>query len=29
MEERYVTISFEKAKEWYKSNNSSLKEVAL
>ena len=29
MEERYVTISFEKAKEWYNSNNSSLKEVAL
>lgn len=29
MEERFVTISFEKAKEWYKSNNSSLKEIAL
>ena len=29
MEERYVTISFEKAKEWYNSNNSSLKEIAL
>jgi len=29
MEERHVTISFEKAKEWYKSNNSSLKEIAL
>lgn len=29
MEDRYITISFEKAKEWYKSNNSSLKEVAL
>lgn len=29
MEERYITISFEKAKEWYNSNNSSLKEVAL
>lgn len=29
MEERYVTISFGKAKEWYKSNNSSLKEIAL
>lgn len=29
LEERCVTISFEKAKEWYKSNNSSLKEIAL
>ena len=29
MEERYVTISFEKAKEWYNSNNPSLKEIAL
>lgn len=29
MEERYVKISLEKAKEWYNSNNSSLKEVAL
>ena len=29
MEERHVTISFEKAKEWYNSNNSSLKEIAL
>ena len=29
MEDRYITISFEKAKEWYNSNNSSLKEVAL
>lgn len=29
MEERFVTISFEKAKEWYKSNNSSLREIAL
>ena len=27
--ERYVTISFKKAKEWYNSNNSSLKEIAL
>jgi hypothetical protein len=29
MEERYVKISLEKAKEWYNSNNPSLKEVAL
>ena len=29
MEERYVTVSLEKAKEWYNSNNSSLKEIAL
>ena len=29
MEERYIKISFEKAKEWYNSNNSSLKEIAL
>ena len=29
METRYVTVSFEKAKEWYNSNNSSLKEIAL
>ena len=29
MEERYITVSLEKAKEWYNSNNSSLKEVAL
>ena len=29
MEERYITVSFEKAKEWYNSNNPSLKEVAL
>lgn len=29
MEERFVTISFEKAKEWYKSDNSSLREIAL
>lgn len=29
MKERNITISFEKAKEWYESNNSSLKEVAL
>lgn len=28
-EERHVTISFKKAKEWYNSNNSSLKEIAL
>ena len=28
-EERYVTISFKKAKEWYNSDNSSLKEIAL
>ena len=29
MEERCISISFEKAREWYKSNNSSLKEIAL
>ena len=29
MEERYVTVSLEKAKKWYNSNNSSLKEIAL
>ena len=29
METRYVTVSFEKAKEWYNSNNPSLKEIAL
>lgn len=29
METRYVTVSLEKAKEWYNSNNSSLKEIAL
>lgn len=29
MEERYVTVSFEKAKEWYNSDNKSLREVAL
>ena len=29
METRYVTVSLEKAREWYNSNNSSLKEIAL
>lgn len=29
METRYVTVSFEKAKEWYNSDNKSLREVAL
>ena len=29
MEERTIKITFDKAKEWYNSNNSSLKEVAL
>lgn len=29
MEERTIKITFNKAKEWYNSNNSSLKEVAL
>jgi len=28
-ETRYVTVSLEKAREWYNSNNSSLKEIAL
>lgn len=29
METRYVTVSLEKAREWYNSNNPSLKEIAL
>lgn len=29
MEKRNVTISLEKAKEWYNSNDTSLKEIAL
>jgi hypothetical protein len=29
MEERTIKINIEKAREWYKSNNSSLKEIAL
>ena len=29
METKYVTVSLEKAREWYNSNNSSLKEIAL
>ena len=29
MEKRNVTVTLEKAKEWYNSNNESLKEIAL
>ena len=29
MEERNIKVSFEKAKEWYNSNNPTLKELAL
>ena len=29
MEERNITISFDKAKEWFNSNNETLKELAL
>ena len=29
MKERNITITLEKAKEWYNSGNDSLKEVAL
>lgn len=29
MEKRNVTVTLEKAKEWYNSNNESLKEITL
>ena len=29
MEERKITITLEKAREWYNGNNTSLKEIAL